>query len=248
MRSFGRVRRLTISSRFLWLTGLFALGFSIVSVLSINRWLELSVENQELKARLEKVSRIADDIRFQSKVLDHYQQLVGELNKTDPKKPAESLAKIDAPPMMVASQPDPPRPPEPPQPQSSPAGTTITTGLVDAEKLTMEPEGDNKALRFQFNLNNLHPEIRSVSGYIFLVLGNPTAGSPAMAVYPEVDFKQGKPSEIKKGSQFNIRNGKTVRGRIDKLTGASTYKQAWVYAYADDGQLLLKKLLTAENG
>lgn len=245
MRSFGPIYRLTISGRILWLTVIFALAFAAVSVLAINRGMELHTENRELRYRLERATRAVDDIRFQSKVLDHYQQLVGELNKADQKKPTDQPARSDSS-VMVASPVETARPPE--STGADPMLAAVNQGLVDADKLTMEPETDNKAVRFQFNLNNLRPEIRSVSGFLFLVLGNPAANPPTVAVYPEVEFKQGKPADFKKGSQFNIRHGKTVRGRIDKLTGASTYKQAWIYAFSDDGQLLLRKMLTAEHG
>ncbi len=139
-----------------------------------------------------------------------------------------------------AVQPDEPEP-DPPvqQPVENPP--------VDAVKLTLLPEG-KQLVRFQYNLSNIHPENKAVSGYLFIVLANTSTNPPTLASYPEVEIENGNPVDYKKGTQFSIRIGKTVRGRVRVKSSAKDYTEAWVFTYAEDGTLLMKKHLSSGNG
>ncbi|MEW6267047.1 MAG: hypothetical protein AB1641_28575 [Thermodesulfobacteriota bacterium] len=249
MRKIGRVYRVNISGRMLVFLFLFALAYIVFSVLIINRYLDLYFANKELNEKIEQITGALGKFRVQSTVLNQYHRLVNELSKTDQKKTAETTAgKIDQAAQVASAAPSESNPPlDSPHPE--PVSAPMENLIVDVEKINLDPEPDNKALRFQFNLNNLQADAnKSVSGYWFLMVVNATANPPVTIVYPEVEFKKDRPTDYKKGAQFNIRKGKIVQGRFDKLTAANAFKQAWVYVYSDDGLLLLKKMLPAKSG
>jgi hypothetical protein len=102
-------------------------------------------------------------------------------------------------------------------------------------------------VRFHLSLSNVHPDNKSISGHIFVLLANPGQDPPQVAPYPEVELENGTPSDWRKGTQFQISYGKTVRGEVKGLENAREYTQAWVYVYSQDGTLLLRKLLKADH-
>jgi hypothetical protein len=87
-----------------------------------------------------------------------------------------------------------------------------------------------------------------VAGYLFIILANPYTNPPLFAPYPPVPLVGGFPADYRKGVQFSIKRGKTVRGRLPGLMDPTHYNQAWVFIYSKQGNLLLKKHLISDNG
>jgi hypothetical protein len=273
MRHTGRMYTMDVSGRILLIGLLFALVFVVVSVLVINRYAELFTENIRLRAQLKSMTQTLDGFQYKSQVLTQYNQLVSELNKVDQKTEvpllaepstieeiedpeAETLTGIEASGDMTAEE----TTMETEQGEGSEEQVAEPTPsliggpeapenpTVDADKLSLLTEDNGKAIRFQYILSNIHPENKAVSGYLFIILANEKNDPPVLAPFPEVEMTDGEPAAFKKGTAFSIRHGKTVRGRLKNLEDADKFDQAWVFAYDDEGNLLMKKRLNPENG
>lgn len=266
MRKVGRIYSADVSGRFLLILFVFAAIFATAGVTAINRYVDLYFENQALKLKIARLSRSLDEYQFQSQVLNQYNQLVSELNKVEqngPDTPGEAPG--DQPPAADGAQ----AAAEPPADSTAtaPAETapadavaqdngpepaaevrTPENSPVDAVELNLTPENKNTVLNFKFRLSNVTETNKSIAGYLVVVLVNNKVDPPVLASYPDVSFKDGLPADYRQGTQFSISYGKTVRGKITKLTRAQDFTQAWIYVYSQDGKLILRKLLNSEHG
>ncbi len=266
MRKVGRIYSLDVSARFLVVFGLFALVFAVVAVLAINQYINLSYQNRELRARVDKLTRSLEEFQFQSQVLSHYNVLVSELNKVEQGKQgkdalpgsqeaaapaagnAGSTPSVTEPePVDDASDRNADEPAGQAEALAAAAPDTPENPPIDVTDFSVDPEKGGKALRFKLSLRNIDPGNKAVAGYLTLVLVNQKDNSAAVATYPEVDIKDGLPADFRKGTQFSISYGKTVRGRIEKLEDAGNFTEGWVFVYSQDGKILLKKNLKADN-
>ncbi|MFH1135958.1 MAG: hypothetical protein V1816_07715 [Pseudomonadota bacterium] len=247
MRKTGRIYSVDISAGWLVFFFSFMACFTLLSILTINWAANLFWENKKLEDELRRTSRALEEYQFQSQVLYQYQQLVEELNKTEGSEKKEVAAKPVRPVTEIEQSAEEQEPPS-----SAGAGTaTKAEGLenspIEALKLTVQAESDNAALRFQFSLRNVHPDNKGIGGYLFIVIANMKSNPPVLIPYPDVALANGDPVDYKKGTLFNIRYGKTVRGKVKNLTKAGDFTQAWIFAYSETGELILKSLLTAEH-
>jgi hypothetical protein len=260
MRKTGRMYSVDVSPKMLAVGGVFFLIFMVLSVAVINRFTDLYLENKKLQQRVERLTQTVDDYQYQSQVLTQYQKLVGELNKVDQKKDtvdSEATKKGVAAGDGVSAAPK----EEPTGPKASADGSTVETAAdtmaaivpapsqppIDVEKLSMVPDEGTDKVSFQFVLNNIDPKNKTISGYLFIVLTNNSTNPPRLAAHPEVELKDGLPVDYKKGTLFSIRHGKTVKGQIEHLDKALDYQHAWILAFSEGGELLMKKHLSSEN-
>lgn len=265
MKKVGGIYTTRVSGKLVLFAGLFLAVFIAFSVWVINNTLDIYFENQVLKVDLAAARKTLEEYQFQSQVLTQYNQLVTELENTDPdlknvapkeieEEASGTVKKSEAAMEPVVSESEKTMNDEDPARQEkdivkTEAGPQAPENPpVDAIQLTLRPERSNSSVSFQYNLRNITPDNEAVSGYVFFVLTNPGDDKGAPAVFPEVEFVNGQPSDYKKGTQFSIRHGKTVRGRLDGLNDAEKYNNAWVYAYSDEGELILKKNIPSDNG
>jgi len=244
MRKLGRIYSADVSAKYLLVLLIFAMVFAVFAVLIINRYVDLYFESRELRHKTARLSRLVEEYKFQSQVLTQYNRLASELNKVEQKKPFSAPTS------------------EPQTPEEEAVKAEVRTGEstikpelkipdkppVDAVNFSIKPEKNNTALSFQLELQNIHPANRNISGYLVVALVNAQVNPPRLAVYPEVEFKNGAPADYKKGTQFSISYGKIVQGQVDKLENAQDFNQAWVFIYDDEGKLLQYKLLKIKNG
>ena len=147
-----------------------------------------------------------------------------------------------------AQEPDPqPKPDPKPEPKPEPDLTTIDPPVVDATNLNLSSYNQGKGVKFKYSLKNIHPDNQPVTGYLFMVLENKSKTPHTYYSYPDVEIKNGNPADPKEGTLFSIKHGKTVRGTIGNLPGDEDYDYGWVFAYAEDGELLMKKRLDSQN-
>ena len=247
MRKVGKIYRFNVSGRMLVIFFLFMLAFTALSVLVINRYAELYFENQTLMEQLAEANRTLKELQFGSQVLAQYKELAKVMDETEAKEAQESEPEMESPP--EEEKPTEPAAPVEEKPAPEEAGPKPPENPpVDAVKLSLDPENSGSAVRFQYSLTNIHPENKAVTGYLFIVLVNDKLNPPGLAAYPDVDLKNGNPTDYKKGTAFSIRHGKTVRGRVENLSDGANFDKGWVFAYSEEGELLMKKLLPSENG
>ena len=259
MRNHGRMYTLNIKGGVLVFTVLFALVFIVVSVYAINQYSVLSLENRELSQQLAQKSMALEEYKYQAQVLDQYKQLVEELNKVEPQT-------ATVPQVTEEPAPEPPAQPEeaatleitdtPAEPEEPPAPKSLidtgppppATPTVDADQFSLSANDNNTAITFKFTITNIHPNKDPVTGYLFIILANDSTQPVTLVPYPVVELKDGAPVDYKKGTQFSIKQYRTVRGQIKGLEATDKFDKALVMAYSMDGELIMKKQLTAENG
>lgn len=253
MRKVGKIYRVNVSGRMLLFFFLFMLAFTILSVMVMNRYVKLYFEKQDLAAQLTEANRELKELQFGSQVLSQYKELAKVMDETEAKEAKETETETQPPP--PAPEEAKPAEPEAAAPAAAETSAPEDTGPkppenspVDAVKLTLFAENNGSAVRFQYSLTNIHPDNKTVAGYLFIVLVNDKMNPPGLAPYPEVPLENGNPTDYKKGTAFSIRHGKTVRGVVDNLSDGANYNKGWVFAYSEEGELILKKLLPSENG
>ena len=247
MRKIGRIYSADASAGWLIFFFVFMASFTVLSVMAINWASDLFWENRDLKEQLRRTTRALEEYQFQSQVLFQYQQLVEELNKTEVSNEDKPLVEAAKPETEIEQSAEEQEPVGEEEAGLAAKNEGVGTSPIEASKLTVQSENGNTALRFQFSLRNVHPDNKGVSGYLFIVMANTKTDPPVLIPYPDVDLENGDPVNYKKGTLFSIRYGKTVRGKVKNLSNASDFSQAWVFAYSEDGELILKSLLTAQN-
>ena len=80
-----------------------------------------------------------------------------------------------------------------------------------------------------------------VSGYIYVIMKGNDHDQKGWFPLPWIELVSGKPSRIKEGQFFKIRNYKTVELRSVDVTGPKTFTKATVLVFSPSGELLLEK-------
>ncbi len=120
-----------------------------------------------------------------------------------------------------------------------PASTEKKEPLIYDFSAFHDPELN--ALNVRFSIKNPGPISSSVSGYIFVIMKENDRDKKGWIPMPWVELVSGKPSRIKEGQYFKIRNYKTVEIWSGEVTGPKIFNKATLLAYSPSGELLLKK-------
>jgi hypothetical protein len=97
------------------------------------------------------------------------------------------------------------------------------------------------ALNVRFSIKNLGGMSSYASGYLFVILKEEGKDQKGWIPIPWVELVSGKPSQIKEGQYFKIRNYKTVEIWSGEVMGPKAFNKATLLAYSPSGELLLKK-------
>ncbi|MBW1708933.1 MAG: hypothetical protein JRG97_06710 [Deltaproteobacteria bacterium] len=251
MRSLGKVHSLRVSGRYILVFGLFLLFFIVVSIIVINRYVDLYIENEALLEENVKLSRLVSDHRLKAQLANQYQLLIEELNQFDPpSEPASAkkvLAQQQAPATATPSKKASQKIPVVKQTVKRPPASSKKP-LVDVSELILRTDEASQNLRFSFNLRKISDEIDLVSGYMIVILENHKVSPAALATFPaSIKVVNGVPTNFRRGQQFAIRHGKIVKGIIHKVSDAKAFTKATIFAYSFKGELLLKKSIAVAD-
>lgn len=117
---------------------------------------------------------------------------------------------------------------------------SVIPSPVDADDLQVKKRGNK--IRLEFNLKNVSPDSRPVSGHTVAVLKTNGASRNWLAMPEEVDLVSGKPDGAQTGERFRISRFKTINlaARYDNMN-PKKFKIATVYIFDGEGVLLLEK-------
>jgi hypothetical protein len=237
MGRVGKVRSFKVSPRVLFWTFLFLLLYLPLSVLVVNHWVDL---RRETKTRKEAIDRLELDLAKAERALFKFRQHVTLLEtyieslESGQERRAAVPAEMSKPEPAAAEEPPLPQAeeavePDPPEPE--------VQGLVDVQRMTIEPEGG--AVQVSFNLMNITEGEEPVSGYVHILAAGDEDGSPWWKVYPRGEVAEnGIPESYRKGQPFIIQRFKPIQGRFGAEPGRGLPDSIRVVVYDDTGRLI----------
>jgi hypothetical protein len=114
---------------------------------------------------------------------------------------------------------------------------------VSIEKFTVTKDGTNGYLLVRFDIRNVSKAPGEVSGKIFALLKPNNSLENKWLVVPPAAVKNGMPSDYKKGKYFSISHFKPIKFRVKHKLDPDVFKQASIFIYNDQGDLIFDKLI-----
>lgn len=239
MRSTGKVRSFRVAPLYLWLFSIFMAAFVVVSVVVINNFLIVYMENRALKSHVEHLWKLVGNYKMKVAVRSTYDFYLNNPDSAAREEPEPAVANTPAPE---------PEPTIEPEPEPEPRWLPVDDPVVKVFDLRLEPDPRDKTLGYRFSLRKVDQDVDRVDGLVAVVLKNSQDPTTKLAVSPSsVRLENGEPISPKRGIQFSIRHGKTVNSTVRGVANPEGYDQADVYVFDRDGSLLLKQTLAAPD-
>ena len=239
----GKFRSFKISSRIFFWACLFFAAYIITSVLVFNGYFSELRSNRSQQALLDQLQRDIKDTKKELHISKQHLVLL-ENAVYDMSASREKTANTSVP--ETAS----PKKPEP---------AVETTAVEKIEKASQAPvydivdikdldiQREEKMLKVNFKLVNMHQGEAPVSGYIHIIAMNKDTKPPQLWAYPKGILRNGLPVNYKRGQLFFIKRFKTIRGEYS-LNSESEYPSAVkVIVYDEPGTLIFQKEFEVEN-
>lgn len=112
---------------------------------------------------------------------------------------------------------------------------------IDVENLTVVHETNTKRLQIQFDLRNIDPELKPVSGRTVLIVKTENQNQSNWLILPFVPTVAGEPASTTTGRRFSISRFKRVKFSIAGQTNPERFKHATVFVFSKTGDRLLEK-------
>jgi uncharacterized coiled-coil protein SlyX len=224
----GKVRSFGISPRLLFWAALFLLAYLPLSVLVINRYLELRRSHAVqantvalLEKELEELRRALDRSNQHMAFLQDYVRHLEDTSENmieaaKPEKPATKRGESG--PLDKA-----PRAQE----------------LLSVEDLVIQSQGSRMLVRFK--LVNMQPGDSSVGGYLHLLLRGKQSDPPKEWAYPQEKVVNGFPENYASGLLFTIQRFKPIQGRFNLGRSLESPSSVRVLVYDQSGAIILQK-------
>jgi hypothetical protein len=224
----GKVRSFGLSRHLLFWAALFLLVYLPLSVLAINRYLEL---RQRHRVQSETVTRLEKELEEQRKVLVRSNQLLAFLQdyvrhleeaseqateSLKPEKPTSKRAEIGP-------------------GEKSPKGQEA----VSIEDLVIQKQGSRMLVSFK--LVNVQPGDSTVGGYLHILARGKHSDSPKEWAYPQGKVVNGFPENYRSGQVFTIQRFKPIQGRFNLGQSLESPSSVRVLIYDQSGAIILQK-------
>ncbi len=242
MGRVGKVRSFKVSPRVLFWSFLFLLVYLPVSILVVNRWVEL---RREVKVQQQEIDRLGLELTRAERTLFKFQQHVTLLETyiDSLESGEEQRAAVQATDETAARVAE--EQPEAPQEETEPP-ETVARGLVGVEQMAIERAED--AVQVSFNLTNVAEGEEPVSGYVHILASGEENGSPWWDVYPRGEVAgDGFPESYRRGLPFIIQRFKPIQGRFSPGPGRGLPDAVRVVVYDDTGRLIYNEAFEVEN-
>jgi uncharacterized coiled-coil protein SlyX len=224
----GKVRSYGISPRLLFWASLFLLAYLPLSVLAINRYLELrnshAVQTKAvalLEKELEEHRRALVRSHQHAAFLQDYVRHLEETSEqaTDPSKP-------EKPPTKRAESGSGDRAPRVPE-------------TVNIEDLAIQRQGSRMLVNFK--LVNMQSGDSSVGGYLHILARGKQSDPPKEWAYPPGKVINGFPENYRNGQVFTIQRFKPIQGRFNLGQSLESPSSVRVLIYDQSGAIILQK-------
>ena len=114
----------------------------------------------------------------------------------------------------------------------------IEVGVFD---FSVSVDSELNVLNARFILKNINRNIPDISGSLFIIMKERDDDPKGWLPIPDVKLVSGKPSSVKDGHFFKIRNYKTVELQSGNIPGPRAFIKATVLVFSSTGELVLEK-------
>ncbi len=121
---------------------------------------------------------------------------------------------------------------------------TKKTVSVSSFSASYDPELSE--LNVQFLIRNANRASPDMSGYIFVIMKQDDHDQKGWLPIPAVELVSGKPSRIKSGQFFKIRNYKIAKFHSGKIVGPRSFNKAAVLLFSPTGDLFYEKIFSVK--
>ena len=224
----GKVRSFGISPHLLFWAALFLLAYLFLSVLVINRYLELrrshaaqantvALLEKELEEHRRALDRSNQHLAFLQDYVRHLEDTSeNAIEATKPEKPTTKRGESG--PLDKA-----PRAQE----------------LLSVEDLAIQRQGSRMLVRFK--LVNMQPGDSSVGGYLHLLVRRKQSDPPKEWAYPQGKVVNGFPENYASGLLFTIHRFKPIQSRFNLGRSLESPSSVRVLVYDQSGAIILQK-------
>jgi len=224
----GKVRSYGVSPRLLFWAALFLLAYLPLSVLAINRYLELRQSNavqakavalleKELEEHRKALARSNQHMAFLQDYVRHLEDASEQaIDTTKPEKPSTKRAE-------------------------SVTGEKASRALetVSIEDLAIQKQGSRMLVSFR--LVNMQPGDNSVGGYLHILARGKQSDVPKEWAYPPGKVVDGYPENYRNGQVFTIQRFKPIHGRFNLGKSLESPSAVRVLIYDQSGAIILQK-------
>ncbi len=123
-----------------------------------------------------------------------------------------------------------------------------TPSPVQIDQFSIVYFWEENSLNISFRLNNVMGEKGPVQGYVIVAAVGATSESEIIGCYPQESISRDGEIEYLKGDPFNIRRFKFIKAVFHNEDVIHTIRFIFVFAYAETGELLLKKRYRVTRG
>lgn len=254
MRGFGRIRSVRVSSNYLILFALFLVVYITISALVIDDYIDLRLENRTLREKNKKLERMANDYKFKSKMAKQYDDLKEDLIRAEKKSSGSHTELVEEETVAESSNgngevSENGNGEKPAEVSEQPDEEKAPVVAVEVSQLKLESDDAAGLIKFSFSLRKVDKELDLVSGYTIVVLENRSVNPPVRIPFPaSIKLENGAPVNLKRGQQFAIRHGKTIKGQLRPVKNPSSFRAATIFVYSFKGELLLRESIVVKNG
>jgi hypothetical protein len=231
----GKVRSFGISRSLLFWAALFFSVYLPLSVLAINRYLELRRIHSALASTVPLLERNLEDNRKslvrsnqQLAFLQEYARHLEERNErvVESSKPEKPVAK---------------------RTESGPGDKTPKTqNTVTIEELAIQKQGSRMLVSFR--IVNLHPGDSALAGYVHILAKNNVSDPPKEWAFPQGKVVNGFPENYRNGEAFTIQRFKPIQGRFNLGQGSESPLSVRVLIYDPLGAIILQRDFEVSDG
>jgi uncharacterized coiled-coil protein SlyX len=225
----GKLRSFGISPRLLFWAALFFLVYIPLSVVAINRYLELrrshSAQSNTLNHLEQEVASQRKTIARTQQQLAFFQDYVRQLEETDQQptessKPEKSVTKRG---------------------EEAGAGEKASKAqeMVGIEDLSIQRQGSRMLVNFK--LVNMQPGDTTVGGYLHILARAKHSDPLKEWAYPPGKVVNGFPENYRKGQVFTIQKFKLIQGRFNLGQDSESPSSLRVLVYDQAGAIILQK-------
>jgi len=224
----GKVRSFGLSRRLLFWVALFLLAYLPLSVLAINRYLELrhssSVQAETMAVLVKEIEdqrkatiRSNEHLAFLQEYVRHLEEAAEQaMDASKAEKPASKRAEAGP-------------------AEKAPKGREA----VHIEDLVIQKQGSRMLVSFR--LANMQPGDSPVTGYLHILAKGALSDFPKEWVYPQGKLVNGFPENYRNGQVFTIQRFKPIQGRFNLGPGTETPTSVRVLIYDPSGTIILQK-------
>ncbi|MBN1102729.1 MAG: hypothetical protein JXL84_04855 [Deltaproteobacteria bacterium] len=237
MGEVGRTRSFQVSPRLLLWGTLFMAAYILLSLFTINRYLEL---RRTVISQQEEIGRIEEENASNRKSLLRARQHVAlledyvrrsEERPEEPPSPGKAASTREG--SGIALSPGTPRPGE-----EKPSGDS---GIVDVVDMVIQREGSK--MKVSFKLVNTQQGDAAAGGYVHLIALDGKSSPAKEWPYPQQTLERGVPANYRKGHVFYIQRFKQISARFNLGSPSESPTVIKVLAYDQAGELILEKHL-----